>query len=85
MAERQQDHQHEMEKASAEAAATSERRGTWSALIVALCAFVLAGYLIANGHALTGLAPLLVPLAPLVGVFFAKRSRRERDNGNGDN
>ena len=41
MAEREQDHQHEMEKASAEAAATSERRGTWSALIVALCALSL--------------------------------------------
>lgn len=86
MAERQQAHQHKMDHARLDAASRSDRRGTFASVITVLGTLGLAGYLIANGHTLTGVPPLLVALGFLVRVLFSglRRRRNEQESESND-
>lgn len=79
MAERQQVHQHEMDRARLNAASRSDGRGTYASVITVLGTLGLAAYLIANGHTLTGVAPLVVALGFLVRVLFSGLRSRPRE------
>jgi uncharacterized membrane protein len=76
MAEKEQDHNHKLERWYA----TLRFTGQLAAFIIALAGLIIGGLLIRDGHNIEGLATLFLALGPIVGAFLYRQIK----GGNGN-
>ena len=82
MAEKQQDHRHEIEKIVVRSGSRDSISGILSAAVISVGFLVLAGYSISLGHTSAGIAIGTIDIVVLASVFvYGTRSRREEREG----
>lgn len=79
MAEKQQDHRHNLEKQVIEGNLAAQKRGQVCAFILALIVILGGIYLIATGLAVLGFVALVTAVGGLAATFIIGKKRQEED------
>lgn len=79
MAERQEQHRHNLENAHVHGNLRSQYVGQFSALLIGLAGLGSGTFLLHEGRSAEGLAAMFGPLAGLVVVFLVGRQRQEQE------